>query len=166
MARRHRQFPSSSGRLTTWIGPADQGYQTVGAGASVLISSFAVEEPLTVVRTRGVVSIAPSNFSINSVITGALGVGIVSSEALAIGITAIPGAWDDPEWGGWFVWRSFAWIFDVTTDVGRLNASVEFELDSKAMRKMDANSAIVVVVESQANAFQAFVGLRQLLKLS
>ncbi len=166
MARPHRNFPRSSGRLTTWIGPADQGYQTIGAGASVLISSFAVEEPLTVVRTRGVVSIAPSNFSINSVITGALGVGIVSSEALAIGITAIPGAWDDPEWGGWFVWRSFAWIFDVTTDVGRLNASVEFELDSKAMRKMDANSAIVVVVESQANAFQAFVGLRQLLKLS
>jgi len=165
-ARMHRQFGKSPGRLTTWIGPADQAYITVAAGATVLLAFLSFEEPLTVIRTRGAVSVRPTDPSVNAACVGAFGVGIVSAEALAIGVSAIPGPFSSADWGGWLVWRSFAFHWDVTTDVGRAITSLALEIDSKAMRKVDANSALVVVVESQAVGFDVFDGTRHLLKLS
>ncbi len=165
--RTHRTFGKSPARLTTWIGPADQNYLVVGAGAKILLASFAFEEPLTIVRTRGMMSYIPTDPSLNGRLAGAIGMGVVSAEALAIGVTALPGPFSNADWGGWFVWRSFAGVWDVTTDIGRAITSFTMEIDSKAMRKVDANSALVVVVESQGgNGLSVFDGTRHLLKLS
>ena len=103
--------------------------------------------------------------SADLVLAGAVGIGVVSLEAFTAGVASMPGPFSDADWGGWMVWRSFAYKFDVTTDVGRLLLSWEFEVDSKAMRKMGSNETMVVLVESQTGAFQAFDGTRTLVKL-
>ena len=117
-------------------------------------------------RSRGVVSIAPDTFGADVEYKGAFGVGIVSTDALAAGVASIPGPWLDSDWGGWFVWRSFAEIFEFKDSTGSLVISTSFEVDSKAMRKITTNESLVVIAESQAGAFQMFAGVRTLIKLT
>ena len=134
-------------------------------GAS-LLGSFSFEDPFTIIRNRGAVVVGPQAGSADLEVRGAYGAGIVSAEALAIGITAIPHPYRDADWSGWMVWRSFAFMLDVTTDIGRLITSQSMEIDSKAMRKVGPNEALVFVAESQGGAFQIFDGVRTLVKLS
>jgi len=170
MPRPHRTFGSRGPRRqTTWIGPADQGYITIGAGAKVIIASFdpaanGMNKP-TVVRTRGMVSVNPV-IAGDAQIVGAYGIGIVSDEAFAAGVAAVPGPINDADWGGWFVWRSFAFTQAQLDATGSLIQSVQMDVDSKAMRKMSTNETVVLVAESQAVGFEISMGLRLLFKLS
>jgi len=169
MARVHRGFTvgrRSPGRLTQWIGPADQGFVSVAAAGATLMTSVVFEEPLTVVRIRGHMTIIPDSTAADVSIVGAFGMGIVSAEASAAGIVSIPEPFSDADWGGWMLWRSFAMRFESITQAGVLLANWAFELDSKAMRKMSPNEVLVAVVESQSGAFAISVATRVLLKLS
>jgi len=113
------------------------------------------------------VSIKPSAFSADVDIVGAIGMGIVSDQAFAAGVASVPGLWDDPQWDGWYVWRSFAFHYEFHDATSTGLASLEFEVDSKAMRKVTDNETCVVVVESEGSAaLEAFVGVRTLFKLS
>ncbi len=118
------------------------------------------------IRTRGMVSIRPTDYSGSLTIAGAFGVGVVSTEAFVAGIASIPEPFSDADWAGWFVWRSFAFRFEFDTAAANLLGSWDFEVDSKAMRKIGPNNTIVTVAESQAGAFSCFSGLRRLIKLS
>ena len=169
MARPRRSFVSRgtrSARLTQWVGPADQAFVAVASAGSTLVASVSFEEPLTVMRTRGSIVITPQSFAADINITGAVGMGIVSAEALAVGITALPTPYRDADWGGWFVWRSFAQHVQVIDATGVLLGGLHLEVDSKAMRKISANEALVVVAESQASAFNVWDGTRNLVKLA
>ncbi len=168
MARQQHRFRGSSrtSRLTTWLGPADAGYVNVASGGKSLLASSSFEEPNTVIRTRGVVSVGPQSFGVDVEIKGAYGVAIVSTDALAVGITAIPGPFSDSDWGGWLVWRSFAFIFEFGDSTGRMFANVNMEIDSKAMRKVESNESLVVIAESQGGLFQIWDGTRHLIKLT
>ena len=167
MARpRGRAFHGSHKRLSTWIGLADQAYVAVASGGATIISSTVFVEPSTVVRTRGVVSIRTAATSADTSIVGAIGVCFVSEEVLAIGITAVPEPFSDADWGGWFVWRSFAYRFEFGDGTGFHFPGWEFEVDSKAMRKAGSNDAMIVVCESQVGALQVASPLRTLIKLS
>ncbi len=135
-------------RSTDWVGSADQGVVAVGANASVIQQSNSTLGNTTIVRTRGILTVEPQAFSADLDIIGALGIGIVSNEAFGAGAAAIPGPWTDAGWDGWFVWIPFAWRFEVTTDIGRLIASVSYDIDSKAMRKVGTLETVVVMVES------------------
>ncbi len=168
MARAHRSFGRSSGsrRLTQWIGPADQGYVAIASAAKVIVASSEILETVTFVRARGRISIRPESEAADVELTGAVGVGLVSSDAFTIGTTAVPGPFRDGDWGGWFVWRSFAYDirFSDATGVGFIDWG--FEVDSKAMRKATPNTHLVVVCESQGGAFRINAPLRFLVKLS
>ncbi len=158
--------PAQSARLTQWIGPADQNYVAVGSGAKNIISSFSVAEPITVMRTRGMISVKPTSDASDLVIAGAIGVCIVSTEAFTAGIASIPGPFDEGFWGGWLVWRSFCYDFRFGSGTGAQYPDWNFEIDSKAMRKVSPNEVVVAVAESQAGAFSLFHGVRTLIKLS
>jgi len=153
-------------RLTQWIGPADQGYVAVTDAGATLIGSAPFDEAATIVRTRGAFACRPESEAADVSLTGAIGVGIVSSEAFAAGIASIPEPFSDGDWGGWFVWRSFAYEvrFSDATGVGFLDWG--FEIDSKAMRKVGPNESLVIIAESQGGAFRVNVPLRILVKLS
>jgi len=168
MARRHGSFRDKGARrLTQWVGPAIQGYVGVATGGATLIASTAIEEQTTVVRTRGHCSVQPGSFAADLNVIGAVGMCVVSQEALAAGVTAVPEPFTDAEWGGWLVWRSFSLHLDVQSAVGfDANSALEFEVDSKAMRRVSPNEAIVIVAESQAGAFDISTPWRMLLKLS
>ncbi len=158
-------------RQVTWVAPADQGYIALASTTKVLLASFSPEgagmEKPTVVRTRGQLSIRPNVFSGDVDIVGAFGLGIVSAQALAIGITAIPGPFDDADWDGWFVWRSFSYRFELVDGTGDFYpASSDMEIDSKAMRKVADNEAVVIVMQSQIGAMSISAPLRLLFKLA
>ena len=163
-------FPRGKRRQTDWIGSADQGLVAVASGASQIVQSFAMDgsdlgADATVVRTRGLLVVKPQTGAADINIIGALGICIVTDQAFAAGAASILGPWTNKEWDGWFVWVPFALSLDVTTDVGRLLISRQYEIDSKAMRKFDAGNTIVVLVESQAGALEAGPIFRMLMKL-
>ena len=167
MARgRLRTFNRATKRLTTWGNLADQGFTGVATGGSSLISSTAFEEPGTIIRARGIISIRATAEGASQTINGAFGVGLVSAEALAVGITALPTPHSDADWGGWMVWKPFGLRWLVDTAVGAEWAHVMIEIDSKAMRKVEASSAMVFVAESQSGAFDIIESVRLLLKLA
>jgi len=100
------------------------------------------------------ISIQLQTYGTSIDIIGAFGAGIVSAEALGVGVTALPTPFRDADWGGWMVWQPWAFRFQSDTDVGKEFGSVEFEIDSKAMRKVEPNSAMVFVAESQVGAIK------------
>ena len=166
MARGRRNFGHRSvKRLSQWSQLADQGFVAVASAGSTLVSSTSFEEPGTIVRARGQISIRPASNVADVDIVGAFGIGLVSAEALAIGITAVPTPHSDVDWGGWMVWQSFALAFESITQAGVLQNSWSFEIDSKAMRKVETSSAMVFVAESQGGAFSFSENVRLLLKL-
>ena len=168
MASRSRVVRGRAGkaRLTQWVGPADQGYVAVLTAAATAVAFVSFEEALTVMRTRGMVSIRPEVVGADLDIVGAVGVGIVSAEAQAIGITAIPTPFSNGDWGGWMVWRSFSYRFEFADATGVNFVNWNFEIDSKAMRKVTPNEALVIIAESQVGAYRISTPLRHLVKLS
>ena len=161
-----------SKRQVTWVGPADQNTVAVATGASVIVASFnpftgaSMHKP-TVVRTRGEVSVRPSSFAADTVISGAMGVCVVSDEAFTAGAGSIPRPFDDAGWDGWFVWQSFVNRYEVLSADGVIiPAAIAYQIDSKAMRKVSDNETIVLMAESQLGALEVGMHLRLLMKLS
>ena len=152
-------------RLTAWSQVANQAYIAVPAVGSTLLASISFETPGTIVRVRGQVSVKLATYAADLDIVGAFGMGVVSAEALGIGVTAVPTPFSDADWGGWMVWRSFSAAYEVGSGNAAIRGSWEFEIDSKAMRKVEANSALVFVAESQSGDFELSSPLRVLVML-
>ena len=174
MARHSYPRRSGPARQTTWVGPADQNVVAIASTASGIVASFApftgasMHKP-TIIRTRGYCTVRPQAFSADIPISGAFGLCVVSDEAFAAGAASIPRPFDDAGWDGWFVWQSFSGTFDVTTDIGRVgfsNTAMNFQIDSKGMRKVSDNETIVLMCESQSGALNIAMHLRLLFKLS
>ena len=144
----------TSKRLTEWSGLADQTGVNVASAGATLISSVSFEDPGTIVRARGSFMWRPQVYNADLSMAGAFGIGLVSSEALAVGITAIPTPFSDSDWGGWMVWQSFSGRMEFRSDAGTRFADsfVEIQIDSKAMRKVEPSTAMVFVAESQSGA--------------
>ena len=154
-------------RLTQWVGPALQDFVSVASGGATLISSIPFDEAATLVRIRGQATIQPGSFAADLNVVGAIGVGFVSTEALNIGVTAIPEPFTDADWGGWALWRAFGLHLDVQSAVGfDAQGAIQLELDSKAMRKGGPSESLVAIAESQAGAFDIALTMRTLVKLS
>ncbi len=166
MPRTHFRGRTSKQRLTQWVGPADQGFIAVATGGATIVGFASFEEAVTAIRTRGMVSVRPQAFAAGVDVVGAIGLGIVSTEAFVAGIVSVPEPFNDADWGGWFVWRSFAYRFDFSTNEGALNFDWTFEVDSKAMRRITPNETVVMVAESQVGAYSIAMPLRMLVKLS
>ena len=155
----------SNRRKTEWSTFDATGYQNVSSGGATVLSGLAFESPGTLVRTRGRMSIKPQTTSADLDIVGAFGIGIVSAEAFGVGVTAVPEPFSDADWGGWMVMEPFAMHFEQVTNVGQLIASWQFEIDSKAMRKVEPNSVAVIVAESLSGAYAIADTTRLLLML-
>ncbi len=166
MARRHGGFrPRVSARLTEWFGPAVQGYVNVASGGATLVSSVSFDEPTTIMRTRGQVSIQPQAVSANLDIVGAIGMALVTDEAFTAGVASMPEPFTDADWGGWFVWRSFSYRFGFSDATGLNFLNWNFEIDSKAMRRVKGgNETLVIIAESQQGAYGISTPLRVLIK--
>jgi len=131
----------------------------LGAGALAL-------RPFTVVRHR------LNWYARSDVLTGgevwgaAIGGCVVSDQASAIGVTAVPTPITDGSSDLWYFYEQTFGRFGGTTveEVGR-----EVKIDSKAMRKVEDGEDLIIVLETPAAAMSAacvsVIGGRFLLKL-
>ena len=163
----------SQRRKVTWGASAPQAaYVTLALGTKVLHSTLdpkllanVVAQESTIVRTRGVISIRSDQAAVVEDQVGAMGMMFVTDEAVAAGVASIPGPVTNADNDGWFVWVPFA---QRGADVGTMLTSVEYQFDSKAMRKFEAGTTLVTVVEnaSSLNGLAFYLNFRQLFKLA
>ena len=165
MARPRGRVSRGPRRRTQWVGPADQNYVSVAAGGATLLALFSFAEAATIVRLRGQVSFHGASAADLSM-AGAVGICMVSDEAFAAGVTAVPEPFTDADWSGWFWWQAFTGRFEVQDTTGSLLQSWQIEIDSKVMRKVGPNETAVIVCESQSGAFQIATPVRMLVKLA
>jgi len=126
---------------------------TFGASASAVVAGTvgaALTAPAaTLVRTRGLLSArVDASGASNAIITGVMGLIVVSLEAFTVGgITSLPTPIDDTE-RAWVVWQPFSLTATATTpDQGSFGLFSQFPIDSRGMRKMKRDDLLAIIFE-------------------
>ena len=138
--------------MIQWVGPAVQGYLTVATGGATIISSIAIEEPNTIVRTRGLIQVRSDQTAANEDYSGVVGRCVVTDEAVAVGISAVPTPVDASDSDLWFVYEPYAGDYESLTSVGTNEKGRQYIVDSKAMRKVEFGYDLIQVVENSATS--------------
>ena len=155
-------------RKTSWLELVPTS-ASVSASTSVLLLSLTTAEkarrPFTIVRTHW--EIVMANDAIGGGITnliGAVGACVVTDQAEAVGITAIPTPITDLASDQWFLHQMMlSSQIEQGTD-GMTYSNAKYSIDSKAMRKVDDSEDVVFIVESGAVSFTIVHGGRLLIK--
>ena len=160
MAR--RSFPPrrvGAKRNTDWVGSVPLTSMAALAASSVVLSQIFTPTGSgeTVIRTRGLFGYSSDQVGATETQLGAIGIGVVSAQAVSVGVSAIPHPDTDASWDGWF-WHSYF--------VSRIffNSAIGFDgnmvqhitIDSKAMRKVGDEERVVVVVQNSAGVGMNF----------
>ena len=171
MARRFASNRNNRGprRVSSWIEIPI--IATNVSGSSSLIAALDAGElarrPFTIVRTHLEVLIRSDQLIADEIQLGAVGLAVVTDQARAVGVTAVPTPVSDDNSDSWFVhqflFSSFAFISGVGFDSGD---GRNYTIDSKAMRKVTDSDDVVVVVEGSTvgDGLQIIVGGRVLIK--
>ena len=142
--------------------------QGIIAGTKVLLASFILSNPPlgeTILRTRVRLFVRSDNETGTEEQVGAFGLVVVTDAALAAGAGSIPGPFTDGGDDGWFVHQSIWQGASFAT----ANGATGYDIDSKAMRKVEDGHSIAIMVENASGeAFQMQVGIavRLLAKLT
>ncbi len=161
-------------RDTLWLGGAPFQQALVAPTTVALVTSLNAAalalRPFTVVRSRGQLLCKSDQIGGSEDYAGAFGSCIVSDQANAIGVTAVPTPTTDSGSDLWFVYEFMMGAFAFGTQVAFTSVGgVIRVVDSKAMRKVEDGQDLVGVVEgggagsdngSQINGF-----MRHLIKL-
>ncbi len=159
-------------RESLWVGFAGSDVAMAAASTAVLLTSLNAAalalRPFTVVRTRGVLQIRSDQEAADEVQDVAYGHAVVSDQASAIGITAVPTPVTDDVSDMWFVYQRIMNSFRFASGVGFDGGSGRFlEFDSKAMRKVEDGQDMISASETSAFSGGAVLSnhFRYLLKL-
>ena len=173
MARRSslRTHLIRTGRKTFWFTGLHSSVALAGASTAVIVSSLNAAalalRPFTIVRTRGFVGLASDQVIATENQGATYGEIIVSDQALAIGVTAVPTPVTDSQ-SGWHVFEALADQFDFVSGVGARQVAMNLrEIDSKAMRKVEEGQDLVTVLETAgySSGIVAKIFSRVLIKL-
>jgi len=106
---------------------------------------------VTIIRIRGVftawlevVTAIGDNFG-----DVAIGIGIVSADAFAVGQSAMPGPLTDPEWDWMYISYFGPLVGSTVTEEFKGLAAVRHEIDTKAMRKINPNETVFGMMETE-----------------
>jgi len=181
LRRGFRPQATRSKRTTAWgFGPGGEAQTALSGSVIVIMGSGVVltTNKVTIVRTRGeFVGALTSAVAAQNGFIGAIGVGLVTTAAFSIGITAIPGPIDEAGWDGWLYHRFFSIMAAAPIDGGAAadgdlihptTAALRVEVDSKAMRKFDEDMTLMAaaqVVEIGTATAQLSFNSRVLVKL-
>ncbi len=170
-----RQFTRSRGRLgsprkTTWFS-IDVDSEANDGSASISHSMTAVElakRPFTVIRTYLQVKLSSDQSAASETQVAGIGLCVVSDQAAAIGVTAVPTPLTDLESDLWFVHQVMMNEFLFATGVAFISGVGEqYSIDSKAMRKVNDDEQILIVQEGSnvvGNGLITVTGGRLLIK--
>jgi len=176
MARRfvsHARGRDSNRRQTLWIGgPAQTAKAALAASTSqlygVLNAAALALRPFTVVRVQGSLFVLSDQVTASEQPFGAVGISVVTDQASAIGITAVPTPMTDLGSDSFFLHRAFGVDFQSTaasTAAANVNGW-EFETTSKAMRKVPDGFDLAITIENAAVIGMDFIWtFRMLVKL-
>jgi len=152
-----------SRRQTQWISITGTSTQLANPSTAVFILSLNATalgfRPFTVVRARGTMHLRSDQEAASEQQGVALGFCVISDQASAIGVTAIPTPVTDQFSDLWFVYESlFASHGAGTVDSQR---GTWKDYDSKAMRKVEEGQDVAIVVESELTGLTSGVVVRQ-----
>jgi len=149
-----RRFRGGRGRSTrresTWLffGPFSSTVTVAGGTLVASLNAAALAaRPFTVVRMRFAVLAKSDQTAAVERAAGAIGLAVVSDQATAIGVSAIPTPITD---AGSQLWFMHQMLFS-NLDAG--DGTSLYTIDSKAMRKVEVGEDIVAVAESGAGVF-------------
>ncbi len=152
---RRSGFVRRGGRMvreTLWGDVVATGTTFATAGAAVLINvtgaGLLALRPWTVIRARGSMFVKSDQTAAAEDQAIALGMAIVSDQAVAIGITAVPTPDTDAGSDLWFVYQTLMAAHGAGTVDSNEGRFIEY--DSRAMRKVEDGSQLIVVGESIA----------------
>ena len=147
-------------RESLWI-PLDTVETTLAAASTAtLVASLNAAalalRPFTIVRTRGFWGLRSDQVAATENFSASQGHCIVSDQASAIGITAVPTPETDRGSDLWYLHESFAGSFNFDVD-GSMRRGIWGTYDSKAMRKVNNDQDLVIVVETSSISSGAIV---------
>ncbi len=151
-----RQFTRGRGRLgaprreTSWLVITPNTTTVTGAGGTIhnsLTTAEKAKRPFTVIRTHLFYAIETDQIAATEDFGGAIGMAVVSDQAEAIGVTAVPTPVADAESDLWFLHEWFAGNILFGSAIGFDTFQRQSRIDSKAMRKVNDGEDIVVVSE-------------------
>jgi len=148
-------------RLTQWLDVMPT-RTSVSAAGSIILNSLTVAEkalrPFTVVRTRLLMSIVSDQTGLTETQYAAVGLAVVSDQAEAIGITAVPTPVTDLASDLWFLHQFLTNETVFSSAVGFSDDGAhQYQVDSKAMRKVQDGEDLVVVAEGSSIGTGGFI---------
>ena len=145
------RFPSraSVARKSLWLFQDFASITLTAAGGTIVTSLNAAALallPFTVVRTRMELMVYSDQEAASEKQAGAWGAAVVSEEAQAVGVSAVPTPVTEAGSDLWFAYQEFFGGFQFTTS-GAGQVGQRYTVDSKAMRKVGVGQTIVTVAE-------------------
>ncbi len=149
-------------RESAWIGVTGT-LSTIGAGSSaVFINSLNAAAlaltPFTVVRSRGLLFIKSDQSAAAENQAAVLGVAVVSDQAVAVGITALPTPVTDESSDLFYVYQAIMSAHGAGTVDSETGKVIEY--DSRAMRKVEDGQDIAYILETEVVALTQGVQMR------
>ena len=159
-------------RETMWIGIAEASNTIATSSTATLSSSLNAAalalRPFTVVRTRGVLLTHSDQAAATEQQFLGFAMAVVSDQAVAIGVSAIPTPITDRGSDLFFLYEEQLEHLEILSAVGFMSNAGRFkEFDSKAMRKVNDDQDVVIVKETSSisNGLINVSGGRMLIKL-
>ncbi len=138
-------------RESLWVDIAFGNTAFSAMGGTILFTLNAAAlalRPFTFVRWRAVLQVRSDQTASSEDQLGAYGIAVVSDEAVAVGVTAVPTPVTEMNSDLWFVHQIFMHSIQVSSAVGILSpAGSVYQVDSKAMRKVEDGQDVVGVGE-------------------
>ncbi len=156
-------------RETLWfLNQASDTNLTVVGGTIIIAPNAALQalRPFTIIRTYSELNIRTDNAAGSENYIGAYGACVISDQAAAIGVTAMPTPITDAGSDLWYVHQYMMGANIFTTSGATMNG-VRYSVDSRAMRKVNDDQQTNHLVEFSAagNGFNVMFAGRQLIKL-
>ncbi len=143
-----------------------------GAPTAVLSNSLnAVAlalRPFTVIRVRGVMHVRSDQVAATQTFGVDLGFAVVSDQAVSIGVTAVPTPLTDKGSDLFFVYEQMFDRIEIGSGAGTgvpVDTGLFMKYDSKAMRRVNDDSDIVVTLENEITGANVIHSARMLIKL-
>ena len=144
-------------RIVEWFaGPATTVTTNLAASTVLLHSSFNAAAvallPFTIMRTRGELWVFSDQDAATRTPFGAIGISVVSAQALAAGVASVPDPITDEGSDLFFLHQFWMAHITVLSSVGFQGGDFlsRYSFDSKAMRKVSIDQQVAVVIANQA----------------
>ncbi len=158
-------------RDTLWAFLAPSQTSLAAASTAALINSPNAAQdalrPYTVIRVRGTLHVQSDQSAASEFYQASLGMCVVTDQALAIGITAVPTPETDRGSDAWLLYETLESQFLFGDGTGFITAGIRKDFDSRGMRKVEDQQAVIAVIETSSGSGGVVVAVsgRVLLKL-